>query len=486
MPEQESNPLPGVSMNEQKFNRGLKSRHLQLIALGGIIGSGYFLGTGYVIDSAGPAACLAYLLGGLIVFCVMLCMGELAVAIPISSSFVTYANDFISPAWACGMGWSYWLTWVFYVPAEMIAAGIIMNHFFPAVGTIWWAIGFGLIITIINLSYVGTFGELEFWLAIIKIFAIIMFVILAILVFSGLLGKEGFMGTSILLGEGGFTPKGSWAVLLTMVIILVNFQGSEIIGLAAGESKEPEKTIPAAVKNVTWRIIALYVIPVFLLVTIFPWGKAGLEESVFAAALNLYGFKWAGGLFSFVVLTAAISCSNSGLYGCTRAVYALAREGMAPGWLGKLNRNGVPQNATFLSIAGCWICVMAYTLDSSQTIFTILLALSGFSGAIAWISICWSQLNFRRKLRREGFDAGQLKFRTPLFPYLTHFAIWIQVACLGVIAFNEDLRISLYIGLPLLILPMIWYKLWGYKLKPAEVNRVKYEDLFRVYGKDTI
>ncbi|SHK58475.1 amino acid permease [Desulforamulus aeronauticus] len=475
----ESDLAPGGPTTDGGLQRGLKSRHLQLIALGGIIGSGYFLGTGYVIDSAGPAATLAYLLGGLIVLCVMLCMGELAVAIPISGSFVTYANDFISPAWACGMGWSYWLTWVFYVPAEMIAAGIIMNNFFPAVDTLYWAIGFGLIITVINLSYVGTFGELEFWLAIIKIMAIIMFVVFAALIFLGVIGgTEGFKGTTHLLGNGGFAPKGSWAILLTMVIILVNFQGSEIIGLAAGESKEPEKTIPLAIKNVTWRIIALYIVPLFLLVCIFPWGNAGLEESVFAAALNAYGFHWAGGLFSFVVLTAAISCSNSGLYGGTRAVYALAREGMAPKFLGKLNKNGVPQNATLLSIAGCWICVLAYTFDSSEIIFTYLLALSGFAGAIAWISICWSQLNFRRKLEREGFDISTLKYRTPFFPYLTHFAIWVQVACLGIIAFNEDLRISLYIGLPLLIFPIIWYKIWGYKLKPLEVARIKYEDVF--------
>ncbi|GAB6181535.1 amino acid permease [Desulfotomaculum defluvii] len=469
---------PGGVTKEDGLQRGLKSRHLQLIALGGIIGSGYFLGTGYVIDSAGPAAFLAYLLGGLIVLCVMLCMGELAVAIPISGSFVTYANDFISPSWACGVGWSYWLTWVFYVPAEMIAAGIIMNNFFPGIDTIYWAIAFGLIITYINLSYVGSFGEMEFWLAIIKIIAIIMFIVMAVLIFFGVIGGEGIKGTRILLGDGGFTPKGSWAILLTMVIILVNFQGSEIIGLAAGESKEPEKTIPVAIKSVTWRIIALYIVPLFLLVSIFPWQEAGLQESVFAAALNSYGFQWAGGLFSFVVLTAAISCSNSGLYGCTRALYALAREGMAPEFLGRVNKNGVPQNATLLSIAGCWICVLAYTFDTSEIVFTYLLALSGFAGAIAWISICWSQLNFRRKLEREGFDISTLKYRTPLFPYLTHFAIWVQVACLGIIAFNEDLRVSLYIGIPLLLLPIVWYKIWGHKIKPGEISRAKFEDVF--------
>lgn len=476
----ESELMSGIAVTGADLQRGLKTRHLQLIALGGIIGSGYFLGTGYVIDAAGPAAFLAYLLGGLIVLSVMLCLGELAVSIPISGSFVTYANDFISPAWACGVGWSYWLTWVTYVPAEMIAAGIIMHAFFPGISTLGWAIVFGLIITVINLSYVGTFGEMEFWLSMIKLLAILMFVVVAAMIFFGLVGDQGFVGTSILLGDGGFAPKGSWAILLTMVIILVNFQGSEIIGLAAGESKDPVKSIPLAIKSVTWRIIALYVIPVALLVCIFPWGKAGLEESVFAAALNGYGFRWAGGLFSFVVLTAAVSCSNSGLYGCTRAVYALAREGMAPRWLGKVNKNGVPQNATLISILGCWVGVIVYTFDTSETVFTYLLALSGFAGAIAWISICWSQLRFRRRLEKQNFDINKLKFKVPFFPYVTHFAIWVQVACLAVIAFNEELRISLMIGLPLFLLPILWYKIWGHKLKPMnEIKRVKYEDVFK-------
>lgn len=460
----------GKDTGTREMQRGLKNRHLQLIALGGIIGSGYFLGTGYVLSKAGPASLLAYLLGGIIVFAVMLCLGELAVAVPISGSFVTYAREYISPAWACGVGWCYWITWVTYVPSEMIAAGIIMNDFIPAVSTIWWAVMFGVIITVINVASVKTFGEMEFWLAIIKIFALIMFVALAVMIVFGLIGDGGYIGTEVLLGNGGFTPNGTLAVLLTMVIILVNFQGSEIIGLAAGESKHPDKSIPRALKQVMWRIIAIYLVPMLLLVSIYPWDKASLERSAFSAALSSYGLDWAGGLFSFVILTAAISCSNSGLYGCSRAIHALARENMAPAWLGKLNKKGVPQNATLISILACWVGVIAYTLDASETIYTYLLALSGFSGAIAWISICWSQLNFRRRLVSEGCCAKQLKFRTPLFPYLTYFGIWSQVACLVVVAFTEDLRNSLYLGIPILVLPIMWYKLRQFRQKSAVFN----------------
>ena len=454
---------------QEELNRGLKPRHLQLVALGGIIGSGYFLGTGEVLSTVGPAAVLSYLLGGCIILCVMLCLGELAVAIPISSSFVTYAKQMISPSWACGVGWSYWLTWVTYVPAEMIAAGIIMESFFPMVGKLWWSMFFGLIVTLINLFHVKAFGEIEFWLAIIKIVAIFLFIALGGAIFLGIIGNHTFIGTSILLGDGGFFPEGKWAVLVTMVLVLVNFQGSEIIGLAAGESKDPAKSIPIAVRNVTWRIISLYIIPLLLLVTIFPWREAGLHESVFATALNFYGLEWAGGFFSFVVLTAAVSCSNSGLYGCSRAIYALGREGMAPSWLGKVNRYGVPQNATLFSIAGCWVALMFQVYDPDNDIFVKLLAVSGFSGAIAWISICWSQLNFRKRLLAQGQDVSLLRYKVPLFPYLTYFGIWAQVACLGLMLFSPELRDPLFIGVPLLILPILWYKIKEWR-SPKELS----------------
>lgn len=440
----------------KELQRGLKNRHLQMIALGGIIGSGYFLGSGYVVSKAGPASVLAYLLGGLIVYTVMVCLGELAVARPIAGSFISYTRDYISPAWACGVGWCYWLTWVTYVPSEMIAAGIIMNGFFPAVSAMWWAVLFGLGITIINLSRVHWFGEMEFWLALFKIAALLLFSGLAVLIFFGAAGSGDFLGTRVLLSGGGFSPHGYWAVLLTMVIILVNFQGSEIIGLAAAESKEPAKTIPATVRQVTIRIILLYIVPMLMLVTIFSWNKAGLEKSVFAAALSAYGLEWAGVIVSFVVLTAAVSCSNSGLYGCTRAMYALAQEGMAPAFLGRLNSKGVPQNATVLSIAMCWLGIVLYTIDQDQSIYTYLLALSGFTGAIAWISICWSQYNFRSQLSPD--EVKKLKYKAPLFPYLSQFGIWVQVICLVFVAFTEELRTCLYLGIPLLVLPILIYR----------------------------
>lgn len=445
-------------MNESKMNRGLKNRHLQLISLGGVIGSGYFLGTGYVLEKAGPAAILAYLLGGVIVLCVMLCLAELAVEKPVSGSFVTYAREHISPTWACGVGWAYWTTWVAYVPSEMIAAGIIMNNFIPAVSQLWWAVFFGLLVTILNLFHVDKFGESEFWLSLIKIIALAAFSIVAALICLGLIGDQGYIGTKVLLGSGGFAPNGYWSIVLTMVIILVNFQGTEIIGLAAGECEKPEKSIPIAVRNVTWRIIALYIIPISLLISILPWDKAGLDESVFAAAVTQYGFSGFGAFFAFVILTAAISCSNSGLYGAARALHALARMDMAPSTLAHINKNGMPSRSILVSICACWAVILLYSFDPDSALYTYLLAVSGFTGAIAWISICWSQYRSRKHMIALGTDK-KLRYKTPFFPYVTLFGIWAQVFCLVVMVFEPELREALYAGVPMLIIPMAWYRL---------------------------
>jgi amino acid transporter, AAT family len=445
-------------MNESKMNRGLKNRHLQLISLGGVIGSGYFLGTGYVLEKAGPAAILAYLLGGVIVLCVMLCLAELAVEKPVSGSFVTYAREHISPTGACGVGWAYWTTWVAYVPSEMIAAGIIMNNFIPAVSQLWWAVFFGLLVTILNLFHVDKFGESEFWLSLIKIIALAAFSIVAALICLGLIGDQGYIGTKVLLGSGGFAPNGYWSIVLTMVIILVNFQGTEIIGLAAGECEKPEKSIPIAVRNVTWRIIALYIIPISLLISILPWDKAGLDESVFAAAVTQYGFSGFGAFFAFVILTAAISCSNSGLYGAARALHALARMDMAPSTLAHINKNGMPSRSILVSICACWAVILLYSFDPDSALYTYLLAVSGFTGAIAWISICWSQYRSRKRMIALGTDK-KLRYKTPFFPYVTLFGIWAQVFCLVVMVFEPELREALYAGVPMLIIPMAWYRL---------------------------
>ncbi|AOU14860.1 amino acid permease [Legionella pneumophila] len=457
-----------------------------MIALGGIIGSGYFLGTGEVINLVGPSVFIAYLLGGLIIYLTMLCMGELAVAIPISGSFVTYTSDFISPTVACGVGWSYWITWVAYIPAECVAGGIIMELFTGVSGYIW-VVCFGLIITYINLAKVDTFGEIEFWLALIKIISLLAFVFLAILIFFGLIhGSEppGIIGFKYLLGDGGLLPNGAMSLLTAMVLLLVNYQGSEIIGLAAGESENPARMIPHAIRNVTFRILFLYIIPVFCLVLIFPWQKAGLSNSVFADALNFYGLKWAGAVTSFVTLSATLSCANSGFYGAVRSLNALARDGMAPHVLAKFNQNSVPQNAVIATLIGVWILLGVGYFFGQTKLYIALLLVSGFTGTLAWLSLCIAQISFRNRLYKAGYSIKDLRYVTPYSPYTGILAVILMVGSLFFLLLNKDpiYKLSFIIGVVSFIIPVIIYKVFDLskvRKKALHVkSRVKFQDLF--------
>lgn len=473
-------------INDGGYKRAIKDRHVQLIALGGIIGSGYFLGTGSVVNQVGPAVFIAYILGGLIIYLTMLCMGELAVAIPISGSFITYTAEFISPAIACGVGWSYWVSWVAYIPAECLAGGIIMQHFTGINGYIW-AVCFGSLITYINLAKVSIFGEIEFWLALVKIFALMSFVGLSILIFFGVIHgpqPEGIIGGKFLFDQGGVFPNGYMVFLTAMVLLLVNYQGSEIIGLAAGESVNPAVMIPRAIRSVTFRIICIYIIPVFCLVLIFPWQKAGLANSVFADALDFYGLKWAGIATSFVTLTATLSCSNSGVYGIVRALNALARNGMAPHKLSRLNHNAVPQNAGIVTLLAIWVLLFTGYFFGQSKLYIALLLVSGFTGAIAWISLCWAQINFRKRLYEVGYTVDNLSYRTPGSPYTGIFAIVLMLGCMIFLLMNDDssYQIAFILGLISFVVPTIIYKVGGFEKnrhQALENNKhIRFKDIF--------
>jgi AAT family amino acid transporter len=446
------------------MHRGLKTRHIELITLGGIIGSAYFLGTGQVVGQVGPAAFLAYILGGIIIYLTMLCMGELAVAMPVSGSFITYAADYISPTVACSAGWSYWLNWVFYIPSECVAAGIIMEALTGVNGYVW-GVCFGLLITGINLCRVSIFGEIEFWLSIVKIFALIGFVVLALCIFFGLIrGPQAtdWIGAKYLYQQSGLLPHGGLTLLTAMVLMLVNYQGSEIIGIAAGESANPEKTIPKAISRVVIRILGLYILPVFCLVLIFPWDKASLANSVFAEALNFYGLKWAGTVLSFVTLAAALSCANSGYYSTVRALRALARHGMAPQYLAKLNRHHAPHNAIFVTLISIWAVLILGYFFGEYSFYLALLLVSGFTGTICWIVLCWAQIRFRQHWLRQGHRISDLKYATPGSPYTGLAAIALMIFALFMLLFDSDAiyRLAFGIGIACVIIPAIAYRVW--------------------------
>ncbi len=454
-------------MKQGKFHRALKSRHVNLIALGGIIGSSYFLGTGYVLNQIGPGAFLAYALGGLITYMTMVCLAELSILNPAPGSFITFAERFVSKSWASGVGWSYWINWVVYVPSECVAGGILMNRAVPEFSIYFWACAFALLITLINLIHVKAFGELEFWLSIIKLTLIIGFTMFAIGIFFGWIGNTSSspIGDRYFLKEGGLFPNGITILFVNMVILLSNFQGSEIIGLSAAESENPKKNIPLALKSITYRIVGLYLIPTFLIALIFPWQSSSLTGSVFAIALNQYGFVKIGKIFGFLIIAGALSSANSGLYATIRSIHALSVKGIAPKFLKKINHQGIPINSTFFTLFGMWSVLIFSFFFREHNLYANLLAISGFTGSICWISICLSQLNFRRKMKEELIEKSKKFFQVPFFPMFTYLAIILQVFCLLVVLWTPSLRSAFYLGAPAVLVPMIIQKLRKIKKK---------------------
>ncbi|EAY00449.1 Amino acid permease family protein [Trichomonas vaginalis G3] len=467
------------------LSRGIKSWHVTLISLGGIIGSCYFLGLGLTFAEMGAIPVLiGYFIAGVCVFGVMQSFSELLVNLPRHGSFVAYNREFLGDAISTGIGWSFWVNWVVYVPSECLAFSTFMNTYYtipfknPAWSDFVWGCICLVLLTLINLFKVKWFGHVESAMAIAKILVIVFFVVVAFFIWVGVIGKKqhpftdtevGFIGGKVITeGEGSLAhrlfPNG-YAILITyMIYVLVNFQGSEIVGLSAAETEDPKKNIPAACKKVATRIIMIYIIPILCLIMIVPHHKASLDESIFAYALSSYGLKWAGQLFTFVTLVAAFSCANSGLYGTVRCIYGLSKEGLAPAFLSKLNKYAAPFNATIFTLVFIWIVFIFGFLSQtmgvfgkgSSSLYGSLLGISGFTGTLMWVGIIISQIVFRIKLKRRGYDPKKdLDHQAFLYPYLNIFSVVVQIAAMICMIFSHGGWVIFLISLVIFIIAVV-------------------------------
>lgn len=460
----EQNKSVSINPEERILVRGIYPWHVSLIAIGGIIGSCYFLGSGWTIKELGPAIIVAYMIGGLVIYAVMQSFGELLVNVPRRGSFVSYCKEFIGESFACGAGWAYWINWVGYVPAEAVACGIMMSTFVPFKGSVMvYSIISLALITLVNVYHVTWFGHIESILAILKVAAIVLFSACAILIIFGVIGGEP-VGFSIIYNPElgwykSFFPNGTWIVVTAMVMILVNFQGSEIVGLAAAETQDPERSIPLACKRVAYRMIFIYVIPLFLLVMILPYENAHLEDSVFSMALAMYGLRWAAGFFSVIVIIAAFSCANSGVYGTVRALYGLAAEGLAPKIFLRLNKYNTPQIATIFTVVPCWLFIPLAYYFGEGAFYTMILGMAGFTGTVCWGGIIVAQLIMRSKLKKRGYDAKTaLTVKAQLHPVLPGLGLIVIVFGLFFMAFQPDLLSAFIFSVAWTVGPMIIYK----------------------------
>lgn len=443
-----------------ELKRGIKSWQVAFIGLGGVIGSCYFLGLGALIRDMGPAVIIAFLVVGIIVYGMMIAYAELLVNVPREGSFIAYTNEFLGKTASIGIGWAFWFNWVCYVPSEAIAVSVVLNTFFPG-NEAMYAIGALLLLTLINLGAVDVFAKVESTLAIIKVCAIVLFSVIAFGIWIGLWGSDGFLGASVNFGTGVFSdnffPNGILIILTNMVVVLVTFQGTEIVGLAAAETQNPDVAVPAACKSVTYRIAGLYLVPILLIVLIFPTGNATLDGSVFAQVLSSYGLNFWAALMSGVVLIAAFSCANTGFYGTVRCLYGLAIEGMAPKRLGRLDKKGNPRGAVLVTLASMWAVLMLGLSSGGASLYEDLLSVSGFTGTLAWIGIIAAQMQFRKRLRKNGYDPNTCLRAavTPGKAWAPAFAIAAQTACLILLAFGEGQQIVFLIACAAVAIPIL-------------------------------
>lgn len=461
--------------NEQhELKRSMTSRHLFMISLGGVIGTGFFLGTGYTINQAGPTgAILSFLVGGFIMFLTMLCLGELSVAMPVSGSFQTYTTKFIGPATGFAIGWLYWFGWSVTVALEFLSAGQLMQRWFPE-SPIWmWCAIFAIALFLLNALSAKAFGEAEFWFSSIKVLAIVMFIILGGAAMFGFIdlknGQEAPFFSNFF--AEGLLPNGITALLITMITVNFSFQGTELIGIAAGESENPEKTIPRSIKQTVWRTLFFFVLAVFVLAGLIPREQAGVVESPFVVVFDSIGIPYAADIMNFVILTALLSVGNSGLYAATRMLYSLSKEGMASSSLAKVNKRGVPMNALLITLGISGLSLLT-SVVAAETVFVWLLSIAGLGAQIGWIAISASQLAFRRKYIRSGGKIEDLKFKTPLYPFLPLLALVLNSIVMISLAFDSEQRVALYCGIPFMLSCYVIYHVKiKKKMKPDNLQQ---------------
>ena len=450
-------------LNKSELKTGLKERHMTMIALGGVIGAGLFVGSGVVVQQAGPAAVLSFLITGGLIVLVMRMLGEMACAMPAVGSFYEYARLAFAgkrgPGKLAGFltGWMYWYFWVIVVAVEAVAGAKLVQFWLP--DTPAWAISLVLLVvlTATNLISVGSYGEFEFWFASIKVAAIIVFLFLGALYVLGL-WPASMHTTSVmptLLSHGGLMPKGIGPVLSGAVAATGFYFGAEIVTIAAAEAHEPVKAVAKATNSVITRVLIFYVGSILLVVALVPWDSPKMATP-YVSALDAMGIPAAANVMNAIVLTAVLSALNSGLYAASRMMFALTRHGDAPAALAKVNRRGVPVRAILIgTLFGYVSVVMSYV--SPDTVFAFLVNSYGTVAIFVYVLIAVSQLKLRARLEREAPE--MLRVRMWCYPYLTCFAIVGMIGILVAMAFIPDQRTPLWLGvvsLGVLLVAYVW------------------------------
>ncbi|MGH8131828.1 MAG: amino acid permease, partial [Steroidobacteraceae bacterium] len=432
---------------EQGLRRTLGAGRLTMIAIGGAIGTGLFLGSGFAISLAGPAVLVSYAVGAVIALLLMGCLAEMTVAHPTTGSFGAYAEYYLGPLAGFLVRYAYWTGIVLAVGTEVTAVALYMHFWFPAPPGWLWIVAFSALLIAVNALSVNVFGAVEYWFSAIKVTAIVLFIAVAgyiVLRAPAALASAGAGASSVgfrnYLAYGGFFPHGIWGAWVAVIVAIFSYLSIEMIAVAAGEAAQPEVAVTRAFRSTVLRLILFYLLTLALILAIVPWTSAGIDESPFVKVMRALRVPAAAGIFNFVILIAALSAMNSQLYITTRMMFSLSRAGHAPRRLGELSRRGVPLNSLLLSSLGIALAVVL-SIVAPKSSFILMLAISAFGAMFTWMMIFVTHYCFRRAYRRSG--SAPLRFRMAGFPATTLLGAGIMAAVLATTAFTSAFRMTL-------------------------------------------
>src|SRR6266851_2199091 len=441
---------------ESGLRRNLTPRQLSMIALGGAIGTGLFLGSAISVRLAGPGVILSYAAGALIALALMWALAEMAVAHPVAGSFGVYAEMYLHPWAGFVMRYSYWLAQVVAIGSEVVAAAIYCRYWFPGVPAWVWIAAFSAALVYVNARSVASFGWFEYWFALIKVVTIVLFLILGAALLLGIGFKS--LGAASYTAHGGLLPHGWLGVGLGIAMAIFSYLGIEIIAVTAGEAEHPETTVPRALRRTLLRLAIFYIGGVAVLVGVMPWDQAGLAQSPFVHVFQTVGIPAAAAVMNFVVLTAALSSVNCNLYLTARMIFSLARGGYAPAALGRLSRQGTPVAALAVSSGGM-VAALLLDLRYRETAYLYMLGAAFFGGLFVWMMIFVTHLAFRRHYRGAVNGFAPVRF-APRGPWSSLGGLFALAAVLVSTWWIPGMRITLVAGLPWLVFISLCYLLW--------------------------
>ena len=466
-----SSSFQEISNREKGLQKELSAGQMAMIAIGGAIGTGLFLGSGFAIGLAGPSVLVSYAIGGLIALLLMGCLAEMTVAHPTSGSFGAYAEHYIGPWAGFIVRYVYWACVVLAVGTEVTAIGVYMAYWFPGSPQWLWVVLFSALLIMVNAMSVKAFGFVEYWFSMVKIVAIVLFILIGAYVVFG--SRPAGIGLDNYAVQGGFFPKGLWGTWVAVVVAIFSYMSVETIAVAAGEAKDPERAVTGAFRATMLRLAGFYLASIALMLAIVPWNATNADKSPFVKVMEIIGIPGAAAVINFVVLIAALSAMNSLLYIATRMMFSLSRAGYAPRRFGRIRGNGVPIDALAISCAGIAIATVLSVVAPEQS-FALMMAIAMFGGLFTWFMIFTTHWFFRRRWVKEGRPGPG--FRMWGFPWLTLLGAGLVLAILVTTYFTPMFRLTLLVGLPFLAVLVAVYLAWyrplsGGAALPARARR---------------